>query len=124
MQALEAIEDLFENISGLFFFQSLFFIQIFLHVAFIAVLHDDEYVLIRHEGINMLDNVVVFAGLEDFDFGLDEFLKFWFFLHFNKRDGFNGNSLLIGGIVSFVYDGACTIADHLDNRVCFKFFAD
>lgn len=124
MQALEAIEDLLENISGLFFFQSLFFIQVFLHVAFIAVFHDDEYVLIRHEGINVLDNVVAFTGLEDFDLGLDEFLKFGFFLHFNERDGFDSNSLLIGGIVSFVDDGACTIADNLDNRVDFEFFAD
>jgi hypothetical protein len=40
-----------------------------LDVALIAIFHHNEDVLIRHEGINVLDNVVVFAGFEDFDLG-------------------------------------------------------
>ncbi len=72
----------------------------------------------------MLDNVVVFAGLEDFDLGGDEFLKFRLFLDFIERYGFDSNPLLIGGIASFVDYGACPISDFPYYRVCFEFFAD
>ena len=124
MQAFEAVENLFKKICGLFFCESLFVIQVFLNITFIAVFHDNEDMLVRHEGVNVLDNIIIFTGLEDIDLGLNKLFKFRFFLHLFERDGFDGYSLFISGIVTLVYDRAGAITKFLDDRVGFEFFAD
>jgi hypothetical protein len=67
----------------------------------------------------MSDDVIAFTRFEDFDLGLDELLKFRYFLHLFKGDGFDSNSLLIHRVVAFVDNGTGTFTKFLDHGVCF-----
>lgn len=73
VQSLKAINELFEEVGCLVLCQSFLFLQIFLEIASIAVLHDDAHALVGEEVIDKSDDILIFALPEYSNFSLHEF---------------------------------------------------
>ena len=95
MKSLKSINDLLEEGSRLVLGQTFLFLQVFLEVATITVLHDDADALIGVKQINKSDDIIVLALLEDFDFGLHKFLELGGVYHQFFRDDFNSHLRII-----------------------------
>ena len=102
MQAFESINDLFKEGCSLVLGQTFLFLQIFLEITAIAVLHDDADALIWMELINQSDDIIVFALSEYFDFGLHEFFEFGGICHEFFGNDFDGYLRIISLIDSLI----------------------
>lgn len=72
----EAVEDLEEEVHGFFLGEVLLGFQVLLQISFVAVLHDEIDVVGRFLDIVKLDDVVIVAGLQYFDFVLKQLGEF------------------------------------------------
>lgn len=95
MKSLKSINDLLEEGSRLVLGQTFLFLQVFLEVATITVLHDDADALIGVKQINKSDDIIILALLEDFDFGLHKFFELRGVYHQFFRDDFNSHLRII-----------------------------
>ena len=95
METFEPVKNLLEDVGSLFLREPFVFVEAGLDIAFITELSHDKDMFIRHERINMFDDIFVVGGFKDVNFGLYEFFEFWFFLHLCNRYCFDGYSLLI-----------------------------
>ena len=71
VKSSEAIEDLFQEISGLILSQSLFLIKIAFQITSVAVLHSNKLCPLGAPCINIPDHILVVAFFENSDFSGD-----------------------------------------------------
>lgn len=114
METLEPIDNLFEKISCLILSESFFALQIMLEVASITKLCCDHYGVVGREGINVSNDVLVFAGLENFYLCFDELVEFRCFLHQLLGDNLDGDLAAIPFVERFVYFREGSLAKHVN----------
>lgn len=114
METLKPVDDLFEKIRCLILSESFFALQIMLEVASITELSCDHYGVVGREGVNVANDVLVFAGLENFYLCFDELVEFRCFLHQLFGDNLDGDLAAIPFVKGFVYFREGSFAEHVD----------
>lgn len=61
MQTSKTIQNLFKEVGGLIFGQSLFLLKVFFEVTAIAILHSDKLSALGTEGIYEFNDVIIMA---------------------------------------------------------------
>ena len=121
VQTLKTVNQLFEEISRLVLSQAFLFLQIFLEITAIAVLHDDANTLFGMELIHESDDIFVFALSEYFDLCLYEFFELGGVYHEFFGDDFDGNQRIVSLVDGLVDFGPRSLAESLEEIEGFQF---
>jgi hypothetical protein len=102
MESFEPVDDLFEEGGGLIFCEAFLDLKILLKISSVAVLHSDELSSLWAEGIDVSNDILIVAFLEDSYLCPDKFFEFRSFFHEYlgySFDCYSWISLLIIGLI-------------------------
>lgn len=71
-KCFECVENLYQKLNGFFFIDSFVFLEILREVSFVAILKYEIEIVSSFFDIIQLDNVLIVAGPQDFDFVLQQ----------------------------------------------------
>jgi hypothetical protein len=117
MQTFEPVYDLFQESSRLILSQSSFFLEIFLEVTSIAILHHNKDTLLRTEFLDETYHILILALLEHPHLSLNQFLQFGRINHELLGNDLDSHLTLIAFVDGLVDNRPCSLAQLFEEIV-------